>query len=284
MRKIHWFLLVASTILVLAAVNYSDRRQTVDGLGVTDSELKVLEEKIENDESLEKYDLSFVWRYDSSIQQIEVSLVKEKYLFYKNIERHRNGASYVTYKDNDILELAKHLRNLAADKDYNEVSFIISFVQSFEYVLDSVDNPQTGVDDYPKYPIETLVEGNGDCEDKSYLAASILKALKYDVVLVIIPRTHMAIAIKGEINKTKPYYNLDGEYFYYIELTAKGWTTGDMPREYAYVSTSLIKIPSDKEYDLYPENIYGTVIEDDDEEIEDLYDYDYDDSDIEYEE
>ena len=40
--------------------------------------------------------------------------------------------------------------------------------------------------DHPKYPIETLWENGGDCEDSSALYASLMEALGYEVILVLL--------------------------------------------------------------------------------------------------
>ena len=48
--------------------------------------------------------------------------------------------------------------------------------------------------EYPQYPIETLVNDKGDCEDKSILCASFLDLLGYNVSLLSLPN-HMAVGV-----------------------------------------------------------------------------------------
>jgi hypothetical protein len=50
--------------------------------------------------------------------------------------------------------------------------------------------------EYPKYPLETLVEKKGDCEDQSILAAALLAAMGYEVALLILP-IHVALGVAG---------------------------------------------------------------------------------------
>jgi len=66
--------------------------------------------------------------------------------------------------------------------------------------------------DYWRYPVETLV-GNGDCEDKAVLFASIMKAAGYDVALILFEDHAMAgVALPGE-----PVYGTQ-EYFHWYAI------------------------------------------------------------------
>jgi hypothetical protein len=48
----------------------------------------------------------------------------------------------------------------------------------------------------PKYPIETFVDGNGDCDDKSMLLAGLLAREGYAVALLYFePENHMAVGV-----------------------------------------------------------------------------------------
>jgi hypothetical protein len=69
-----------------------------------------------------------------------------------------------------------------------------------EYTSDLVTE---GYDEYPRYPIETLVDKGGDCEDTAILAASIIRGMGYGVVLLVFPKTadspgHCAVGVAGE--------------------------------------------------------------------------------------
>jgi len=58
------------------------------------------------------------------------------------------------------------------------IDFVGSFVQQLPYTSDRVTTPY---DEYPRFPLETLYEKGGDCEDTAILAATILKEMGYDV-------------------------------------------------------------------------------------------------------
>lgn len=50
----------------------------------------------------------------------------------------------------------------------------------------------------PKFPIETYVDGRGDCDDKSLLLAGLLAREGYSVALFYFkPEAHMALGVKG---------------------------------------------------------------------------------------
>ena len=90
------------------------------------------------------------------------------------------------------------------------------------------------VNDNAKYPIETLGEGEGDCEDKSILFASLARALDYDVRICVIPR-HVFVAVRLD---SSPLHgelwniSIDDEYYYACETTSYGWLIGDLPAKY----------------------------------------------------
>jgi hypothetical protein len=75
------------------------------------------------------------------------------------------------------------------DDEYLEL--IAVAVQSLPYVTD-------GTLTAPKFPIETYVDGRGDCDDKSLLLAGLLAREGYTVALLSFkPENHMAVGVKG---------------------------------------------------------------------------------------
>lgn len=111
-------------------------------------------------------------------------------------------AEYVITTDAAVVEVAEILASMAESSGYDEYTtacFVLSFIQNFSYTS---DEETTGYEDYPRYPIETLVEGGGDCEDTSALFASIIQsdAFGMDAVLVSLSNPtsdvgHMAVGL-----------------------------------------------------------------------------------------
>lgn len=109
---------------------------------------------------------------------------------------------------------------------YIEVCLALSFAQHFPYRLDLESK---GVEDYWRYPIETLVDGEGDCEDMSILAAAILRRMGHTVALFF-TTDHAALAVSAPPGVlTGHYAEIDGRRFYYCETTSEGWKAGDLP-------------------------------------------------------
>jgi hypothetical protein len=76
-----------------------------------------------------------------------------------------------------------------SDDEYLEL--ITTFVQSLRY--------ETLTDNPAKFPIETVVDGSGDCDDKSLLLAGLLSREGYQVALMSFgPEAHMAVGVAAD--------------------------------------------------------------------------------------
>lgn len=180
----------------------------------------------------------FAWDYRGKHWTWRLAVPEEAYTYYTNLKRPPTDdySVYVTDPADDafISSLAARLKETAVWEKYSPkqtVEFVIAFVQNIKYVFDIIS---TGVEDYPRYPLETLVDQEGDCEDTSILLASILKEMGYEVVLIYFPgehMAHMAVGVKGE-DLPGTYYEYEGARYYYVESTYPGWSIGEIPDEY----------------------------------------------------
>jgi hypothetical protein len=104
-----------------------------------------------------------------------------------------------------------------------------------------------------KYPVETLVDGNGDCDLFVYIAASILEAGGINVVLLYYKeQAHMEIAVDlaGNTptkNRTSAYSVAYQNTSYFVgECTGgkwrSGWRVGECPAEYQNVSSQVVAV------------------------------------------
>jgi hypothetical protein len=101
----------------------------------------------------------------------------------------------------------------------DEARVAISLIQQMPYSI--------GSDDYAaQFPYETLYAGTGDCSQKSYLLAYVLKNLGYDVVLFGLPN-HMAVGIR-----TDPQYDYMDTGYAFIETTQPAIITDTDCTEY----------------------------------------------------
>jgi len=167
-----------------------------------------------------------------TLTQFYASNVYQQFRALPRVSDYRDYAQYARDPGDDaVLEaLAGELEALAraADlDDWERLNLVISFVQSLRYV------PEEG--EYPRYPIETLVEGCGDCEDLAILAAAILEEMGFDVALLAFTtEMHMAVGIRALLPASADYqaYEWNGAKYYYVETTGVGWTLGRVPSTY----------------------------------------------------
>jgi hypothetical protein len=183
---------------------------------------------------------TFSWSYGGYNWSFTAYLHEDWYEYYKAKPRASPlSLEYVTYNDPFIKTIAKKISEAAEKDNLSKNSLAVAFVQSLSYL----DDVYTGYNEYPKYPVETFFEKNGDCEDMSYLTASIISAMNIGDVLVVLPG-HIAVGIWFDCEMPGTYYKLDGRCYYYTETTGEGWFSGEIPDKYKYTTATLIKIPS----------------------------------------
>ena len=103
-----------------------------------------------------------------------------------------------------------------------------------------------------KYPVETIVENEGDCDLFSFIAASIMKAGGLDVVLLLYQtQNHMNVGVylSEEPNYARSavyYYTHDGKRYYVAECTGDdwrhGWRVGECPDLLQEASARIITL------------------------------------------
>ena len=195
----------------------------------------------------------FKWSYKGSKWTLTSEIPKSLYDAYNQVSlQQRTGqgvAGYdflITTQDYKMRSIADSLREAASEEgygSYDEVSFILAFVQCLPYTSDSVT---TGHDNYPRFPIETLVDGGGDCEDTSILFVTIMRILDYGAILIA-PPNHLAVGVLGS-NIRGTYYKYNGEKYYYCETTGNDWKIGDVPDAHQNVKAYLYPINLGNQY------------------------------------
>lgn len=119
---------------------------------------------------------------ESPFPVIEGTELQILYEQYHKIPRHQTE-DYVAYilDKNDDDYLSRSFPNAT-------ISSVIWFIHhNITYFPDSDT-------EYPKYPVETLYEQKGDCEDKAILGASILALNGYNTSLIL-TKSHMLIGV-----------------------------------------------------------------------------------------
>lgn len=180
---------------------------------------------------------------------LNISIPREVYDKYKNnVLGHRfdfskNPAEWATPDDPIIKSIAEELRDLEQkNKNFNFINNVFEIVRHIEYVSDYTKDDSG---EYWNFPIETLVEGMGDCEDTSFLVAGLFGAIGWDVILTGLPG-HMAIAIEMPDVVIKSLYDTDyipfdyfsysNKKYYYVETTnLNDFKLSEIPSKYKNV-------------------------------------------------
>ncbi|MCQ2303595.1 MAG: hypothetical protein MJZ97_01195 [Bacteroidales bacterium] len=191
------------------------------------------------------YHITHSWKYKNDSWSCNLYVSRDLYEHYRLqcIHKSDNFAGF-TLSDYDrecLRDLVKNFREAGQKSgysDYDNVYNVVAFVQSLDYVTDLKSK---GEKEYVRYPVETLVDGVGDCEDTSILMAAILREMGYGVVLLSLPN-HLALGVKGDNTIEGSYYLYDNERYYYLETTDKGWKLGDVPKRYANSTAKVLPL------------------------------------------
>ncbi len=187
--------------------------------------------------------LHYTWKCPGSDFEysMDIQISHYDYNYFNRKPRVYDYAAYAT-DDADVTgltALADSLKSLGESygytSDYDLAAFVSAFVQSIPYVND-IDEKK--VSEYPKYPIETLFDHTGDCEDKAALLGKLLKLLGYETVLLV-SDDHMAVGLKTSGRGNLTY---GGANYYYIETTELGWRVGEVPGDMLGVTMEILYI------------------------------------------
>jgi len=191
----------------------------------------------------EIYGRTYRWDFRRSSWTYTTDIPQSMYDYFADKSRVADYSEYVLDPNDDawMEELANLFLDEAEKKGWDEsyhIPFVLSFVQSMPYTSDSVT---TGYDEYPRYPLETIVDEGGDCEDTSILFASIVREMGYGVVLLYLEDDeHMAAGVlisQSFIDNWDKGYSLtyytasNGKKYAYCETTGEGWGFGEMPND-----------------------------------------------------
>lgn len=191
--------------------------------------------------------VEFTWDCQDKLHYVTVDIPMDAnmYRYYKSLDRYNVISEYHMYVNDAnnrrvVQGIVDEVRDIAEQLHYDAGGVareIVCFVQQcIEYQLDS---DTSGRDEYPRYPIETLYERQGDCEDTSILMAALLKEYGFEVGFFDFPG-HAAVALRtSDDYDDGDYFIYNGHRYLYIESTATGWEIGDVPEEYQTVEGKL---------------------------------------------
>jgi len=177
----------------------------------------------------------FEWEFNGADYTYTMNIDYSDVIYYRDLygvnERKTisepHSITFVTSEDPYILKLAADLKGMAIEKGMSDIqtaNFVLAFTQYIEYQLDDV---YMGYAEYWKFPLETLFDAGGDCEDTAILFCAIVSAMGYDSALFLLPN-HMAsgICVTGASGDGFIY---KGTSYYFCETTSPGFSVGTNP-------------------------------------------------------
>lgn len=137
---------------------------------------------------------------------------------------------FLSYKDPSLAEITRLLTH-DLKRSRQKIARIREFIDRYApYSSDPEDKyDQKGDGEYWKYPLETITDRGGDCEDSAILLASMLKEAGFDVALIIF-EDHVGVGIDG--NFSGSCFKLGGKKYFYVESTNKDIPIGELESKY----------------------------------------------------
>lgn len=188
------------------------------------------------------YEVEHSWQFNGKECSITLNISTELYDYYQNKREHlayryrfNGGEIPPNYYSFMLSEHDRPVIRALADEFSNHVAttkeqihLALTFVQSLPYAFDSTSKD---TDEYLRYPVETLVDGCGDCEDKVALLASLLYEMDVDFILLVLPE-HIAVGVHCDEMDAERYLLFREKKYYYLETTMEGWQMGQIPENY----------------------------------------------------
>ena len=198
------------------------------------------------------YEVEHAWKYQGKNYSITLNISTNLYDYYQNDREHlayryqfNGGEMPPNYFGFMLSEYDRPMMRALADEftshsasEKEQINLALTFVQSLPYAYDSSTK---GTDEYLRYPIETLVDGCGDCEDKVALLAALLYEMDVDFILLILPE-HIALGVNCDGVAANRYLLFQGKHYYYMETTMEGWQMGQIPEDYYDVEIEAVPV------------------------------------------
>jgi len=165
----------------------------------------------------------------STTYRLTVSVTETLYEYYSSQNHNLYSYDFSKFVTPDALKpVADDLWSIYSNEE-DFANGVLMILHQIPYVE---SDPQ-------KYPVETIVENEGDCDLFSIVAASIMKAGGLDVVLLLLEyQDHMLVGVhlpeSPKDARSQVYlYKHEGKKYYVAETTGgnweNGWRVGECP-------------------------------------------------------
>lgn len=141
---------------------------------------------------------------------------------------------FVTPDQQAVVQIANYLMNESDSMNLiptMRVWLAMTFVQSYSF---ADDDDTHGVANYANFPVETLVEGRGDCEDHAALFVSIVRAMGFDAIQIYMTDGavgHMSAGVVGidVLPSISSYISYQGKQYWFCETAGQYYLPGLSP-------------------------------------------------------
>lgn len=168
----------------------------------------------------------------------------------------------------EVALVGDHLRRIGVQRGYSSFQNAcnaLAFTRQFHYAS---DKDTTGQPEYFRYPIEMLWDEIGDCDCHAILAATLLRCLGFDVILLALDFSdanvgHLAVGVAGadDMPADDNYYEdpATGVRYFYCEATPPSGRATDEP---GYIEWRVGRLPFDNVTRVTPIPLRGEIMVD----------------------
>jgi len=187
---------------------------------------------------------TYVWSYAGRTWTITHTFPFAMVESQRSLARTLEPSAYGNYvsdpQDDEVLRgFLDHVERAAVGLNvWERLNLVLALVQSIPYATEPCE--------YPRYPLETLVDQRGDCEDVAILTVALVREMGFAAVLLaFLEERHVGVGIRV----LPPHYadcqayEWAGDLYYYVEATNPGWGVGQLPPAFRS-DPMVIPVPS----------------------------------------
>jgi hypothetical protein len=190
----------------------------------------------------------YSFKYQTTTFNWDLSIPLSEFLYYKDKTRATDNSKYSamvsdSHGDAILNVLVQKVKDASLAnnlKKTDTVDLVGAFIQSLQH---SNQDTATPYDDHALYPIETLFQQGGDCEDNSILAAALLQRLEYNQVFFVFSQPkHIALGIDVPTSLYTNGWEYQAKKYTYLETTGHNYPLGSAPAVYTTLQPEIIVI------------------------------------------
>lgn len=189
------------------------------------------------------YTMNYSWKYEMTDYSFTWTVSYDTYKALKESDTDRmpesdsDMSAFVTTDLPDSVVVDKLNTMTSTMTELQRANFVLKFVQ--RCTCYQTDMEYNGMTEYWKYPLETLVDQRGDCEDTAILYCNLMRAMGHYTALLLYEAPYYTdghAAAGVNISTYVPggsSYEVDSIKYYYCETTSDTMIVGEPWTEYS---------------------------------------------------